>query len=100
MKKNWAKAFKIEINNCIATIDVACFDNVKFVCLFNIEKHKDFVNGFKARGFQVSITSMGDRQVHYFPFKLSASSALTEEVMKDIWDKIERELKKEHKSKI
>ena len=93
-KKKWVKTFKIRINNSIATIDVACFDSARFVCLFNKEKHKDFINGFKALGFKVSITSLGDLAINYFPIQLSSSSTLTEEIMKNIWDKISKKIEK------
>lgn len=94
-KKVWVKTFKIRINTSIATIDVACFDSERFVCLFNKEKHKNFIEGFKALGFKVSITSLGDKTINYFPIKLSSSSTLTEEVMKNIWDKINKKIEKD-----
>jgi hypothetical protein len=92
MKKNMifksVQTYSILINGNLATIDVVERETNFFFCLFNIEKHKDFINGFGTLGFVVVITYLGTQEDLFYPIPISTKPALTNEHMVTIWNQI------------
>jgi len=91
MKDIHFKEYKIKVNdNNTATVHCALKDDC-YLCLFNRESEKDFINAYKALGFSIAITVLGDKQQHFYPILYSNETKLTEEVMETIWMKINEE---------
>ena len=65
--------FLIDINQTSANVDVVYRGSEFFICLFNIEEHKDYINGFGALGFFVQVTTLGTTEYSFEPIPVKAN---------------------------
>lgn len=82
------QTYSVLKNGNLATIDVGERETNHFVCLFNKEKNKDFINGFGALGFVVVVTILGTQEDFFYPIAVRANPVLTNEHMVTIWNQI------------
>ena len=88
MKLDFIRTYPIDINGHIAQVDVWKLETNTYLCLFNIEEHKDFINGLGARGFYVYKSDIGKSEEDFTAIKISLTCTLTYDLMVDIWQKV------------
>ena len=87
MRKNYNE-FNIEINDNKVKVDVSLLHTDRYECQFS---EKEIITALGAKGFTVTKTMVGIKEVHFIAILLNGKTKLTIEMMQEIWNQIPQE---------